>query len=109
MAAVKARRASDGSLPSPGACGWKIVAAKVQESARRGLILCDTIARVSFGILAMRDNTSTGTLAESSDDKPKKCDKDPAPAPEPDALILLSAELVGLGGMSVLRRRSQSQ
>ena len=58
-------------------------------------------------VVAHADPSDQG--CKSSDDKPKKCDKDPTPAPEPDALILLSAGLVGLGGMSVLRRRSQNQ
>ena len=58
-------------------------------------------------VAAQADPSDQG--CKSSDDKPKKCDKDPAPVPEPDALILLSAGLIGLGGMSVLRRRSQNQ
>ena len=46
-----------------GAYGWKTVATNVQEIAGKGLTVCDTIARISFGILAMHEGISTRTLA----------------------------------------------
>jgi hypothetical protein len=45
---------------------------------------------------------------KSSDNRPKKCNKD-TPMPEPGALALLSAGLLGLGGVALLRRKSQHQ
>ncbi len=46
---------------------------------------------------------------KSSDDKPKKCDDDPKSMPEPNSVILLSAGLLGLGGLSAFRRKTQNQ
>jgi hypothetical protein len=45
---------------------------------------------------------------KSSDNQPKKCEKGTT-MPEPRALALLSAGLLGLGGMSLLRRKSHNQ
>lgn len=45
---------------------------------------------------------------KSSDNQPKKCDKGTA-MPEPGVLVLLSAGILGLGGMTLLRRKSQNQ
>jgi hypothetical protein len=56
MAVVKARMPSDSDLRSPGTYGWKIVATNAQEIASKGPSLCGTIARISFGILAMHDS-----------------------------------------------------
>jgi hypothetical protein len=57
-------------------------------------------------VAAQADPSAQG--CKSSDNKPKKCDKNPT-VPEPGVLILLSAGLLGLGGISVLRRKSENQ
>jgi hypothetical protein len=57
-------------------------------------------------VAAQADPSAQG--CKSSDNKPKKCDKNPT-VPEPGVLILLSAGLLGLGGIAVLRRRSENQ
>jgi PEP-CTERM motif len=45
---------------------------------------------------------------KSSDNKPKKCDSSAA-VPEPGILVLLSAGLLGLGGVTALRRKKRLQ
>jgi hypothetical protein len=55
---------------------------------------------------AQADPSAQG--CKSSDDKPKKCDKSKS-VPEPGVVILLSAGLLGLSGLSVLRRKTQDQ
>jgi hypothetical protein len=57
-------------------------------------------------VAAQADPSAQG--CKSSDNKPKKCDKS-ASVPEPGVVILLSAGLLGLGGWSVLRRKTQNQ
>lgn len=54
---------------------------------------------------AQADPSAQG--CKSSDDKPKKCDS--KSVPEPGVVILLSAGLLGLSGLSVLRRKAQNQ
>jgi hypothetical protein len=55
---------------------------------------------------AQADPSAQG--CKSSDDKPKKCEKSKS-VPEPGVVILLSAGLLGLSGLSVLRRKTQNQ
>jgi hypothetical protein len=57
-------------------------------------------------VAAQADPSAKG--CKSSDDKPKKCDTSKS-VPEPGVVILLSAGLLGLGSLSVLRRKTQNQ
>lgn len=66
---------------------------------------------MALGFALLAPAAQAGPSAQgckSSDDKPKKCNKGTS-VPEPGVLILLSAGLLGLGGISVLRRKSENQ
>jgi hypothetical protein len=98
-------------------CNKQLARSRVDESgsniqARPGVMMKNVALVMALGlallapVAAQADPSAQG--CKSSDNKPKKCDKGTT-VPEPGVLILLSAGLLGLGGISVLRRKSENQ
>jgi hypothetical protein len=71
-------------------------------------LLLATILSVTLLAPALARADASPQGCESSNNKAKGCDKDPATVPEPGIAILVASGILAVGGITMLRRKQQS-
>ena len=71
-------------------------------------LLLATILSVTLLAPALARADASPQGCESSDGKAKGCVKDPAPSAEPGIAILVASGILAVGGITMLRRKQQS-
>ena len=71
-------------------------------------LLLPTILSVTLLAPALARADASQQGCESSNNKAKGCVKDPATVPEPGIAILVASGILAVGGITLLRRKQQS-
>jgi hypothetical protein len=78
-----------------------------REYMMKSLLLA-TILSVTLLAPALTRADASPQGCKSSDNQAKGCDKDPATVPEPGIGILVASGILVVGGITLLRRKQQS-